>query len=185
MTEPADHAIHVRSAAAAGPGRAVIAARAAVGVLGIVVGFAVAAAIDGSDGPPSASASEPATSRGAMPSILVHITHGPEHPTRAALGFAVAEAAVRQGHTVSVFLAGDGVQLVRDGVLDNLNGLGTGNLRQLWDGVVAGGARVYLSGGSSRARGIGEADVSGKDVEMAGPDRLVELSLEHDRMFTY
>ncbi|MFW6078369.1 MAG: DsrE family protein [Gemmatimonadota bacterium] len=39
---------------------------------------------------------------------------GPEHPTRAALGFAVAAAAGEQGHEVSVFLAGDGVQLALD-----------------------------------------------------------------------
>lgn len=118
-------------------------------------------------------------------SILVHITHGPEHPTRAALGFLVAEAALRQGHTVSLFLAGDAVQLAREAVLDNLNGLGTGNLRQLHDAIVAAGGRFYLSGGSSRARGVTDADIAGRPMEFASPDRLVELALEHERMFTY
>lgn len=117
--------------------------------------------------------------------ILVHITHGPEHPTRAALGFAVAAAALEQGHDVSVFLAGDAVQLLRDGVLDNLSGLGTGNLRALHDAIVASGGRFYLSGGSSKARGLTEHDVAGRPVEFAGPARLVELSLAHERMFTY
>lgn len=117
--------------------------------------------------------------------ILVHITHGPEHPTRAAIGFAVAHAALEQGHAVSVFLAGDAVQLMREGVLDNLVGLGTGNLRELHDGIVGRGGRFYLSGGSSKARGLTPEQLAGKTVEMAGPARLVELSLEHDRMFTY
>ena len=117
--------------------------------------------------------------------ILVHITHGPEHPTRAALGFAVAAAALEQGHSVSVFLAGDAVQLMRRGVLDNLAGLGTGNLRELHDAIVARGGTFYLSGGSSRARGLTEDQVAGRVAEMAGPARLVELSLAHDRMFTY
>jgi predicted peroxiredoxin len=117
--------------------------------------------------------------------ILVHITHGPEHPTRAALGFAVARAALEEGHSVAVFLAGDGVQLIRDGVLENLTGLGTGNLRELFDGIVAGGGRFYLSGGSSKARGVTEGDLAGKPAEFAGPPQLVRLSLEHDRMFTY
>ena len=116
--------------------------------------------------------------------ILVHITHGPEHPTRAALGFAVADAAVRAGHPVTLFLAGDAVQLMRPGVLDNLNGLGTGNLRALHDAIVASGGQLYLSGGSSRARGLDPADLS-SPVEMAGPDRLLALAIEHDRMFTY
>lgn len=117
--------------------------------------------------------------------ILVHVTHGPEHPTRAALAFAVAKAALDEGHQVSVFLAGDAVQLVREGVLDSLAGLGTGKLRELYDGIVSGGGRFYLSGGSSKARGVTEQDLAGRPAEFAGPPKLVQLSLEHDRMFTY
>lgn len=117
--------------------------------------------------------------------ILVHLTHGPEHPTRAALAFAVASAALDEGHQVSVFLAGDAVQLIREGVLDSLTGLGTGKLRELYDAMVTGGARFYLSGGSSKARGVTEHDLQGKPAEFAGPPQLVRLSLEHDRMFTY
>ena len=118
-------------------------------------------------------------------SILVHVTHGPEHPTRAALAFAVARAALDDGHKVSLFLAGDAVQLIRDGVLDSLNGLGTGNLRESYEALAAGGARFYLSGGSSKARGVTEQDLGGKPAEFAGPPKLVKLSLEHERMFTY
>ena len=38
-----------------------------------------------------------------MAKILVHITHGPEYPTRAALGFLVAEADIEEGHPVTLF----------------------------------------------------------------------------------
>jgi uncharacterized protein len=117
--------------------------------------------------------------------ILVHITHGPEHPTRAALAFAVAKAALDEGHRVSIFLAGDAVQLIRDEVLNVLTGLGTGKLRESYDALAAGGARFYLSGGSSQARGVSEQDIAGKPAEFAGPPQLVRLSLEHDRLFTY
>jgi uncharacterized protein len=120
-----------------------------------------------------------------MASILVHITHGPEQPTRAALGFLVAKAALDEGHSVSLFLAGDAVQLIRDAVLDNLIGLGTGKLRESYDAIVAGGGRFYLSGMSAKGRGVTDADISGKPAEFAMPNVLVRLSLEHDRMFTY
>ena len=40
----------------------------------------------------------------ALANILVHITSGPEHPTRAALGFLVARAAIEEGHSVNLFL---------------------------------------------------------------------------------
>ena len=117
--------------------------------------------------------------------ILVHVTQGPEQPTRAALAFLVAKTALDDGHTVTLFLAGDAVQLIRDPVLDNLVGLGTGRLRDLYDAIVKGGGRFYLSAGSSNARGITETDLKGKPAEFATPPVLVRLSIEHDRMFTY
>ena len=120
-----------------------------------------------------------------MAKILVHLTHGPEHPTRAALAFLIAKTAIDEGHSVTLFLAGDAVQLIRDGVLDNLSGLGTGKLRESFDAIVAGGGRFYLSGLSSKSRSVTEADLAGKPAEFAMPNVLIRLSLEHDRMFTY
>ena len=120
-----------------------------------------------------------------MASLLVHVTHGPEAPTRTALGFLVARAAVEEGHEVALFLAGDAVQLLRDEVLDSLSGLGTGSLRESFDAIAAGGGRFYLSGMSSKARGIDAAALEGKPAEMAMPNRLVQLVFEHDRVLTY
>ncbi len=59
-----------------------------------------------------------------VPKILIHMTSGPESPTRAALGFLVAKAAIEEGHDVDLFLARDSVQLLRDSVLDSLVGSG-------------------------------------------------------------
>ncbi len=120
-----------------------------------------------------------------MGKLLVHITHGPEAPTRAALGLLVAQAATEEGHQVSVFLAGDAVQLIRDAVLDSLTGLGTGSLRESFDATAAGGGRFYLSGMSSKARGVTDGDLEGKPAEFAMPKRLVQLAFEADRALTY
>src|SRR5688500_11805276 len=120
-----------------------------------------------------------------MAKILVHVTVGPENPSRAALAFLVAKSAIDEGHSVSLFLAGDAVQLIRDAVLDNLAGLGTGILREHYDAIVAGGARFYQSWMSGIARGVSEADISGKPAEFAMPNVLVRLALDHDLMFTY
>jgi predicted peroxiredoxin len=120
-----------------------------------------------------------------MSKILVHLTHGPAAPTRAALAFIVAKAALDEGHNVSLFLAGDAVQLLRDAVLDNLVGLGTGKLCEHYEAIVAGGGRFYLSGMSAKARGVTEADLQGKPAEFVMPNVLVRLSLDHDRTLTY
>ena len=121
----------------------------------------------------------------AVATILVHVTCGPESPTKAALGFLVAKAAVDEGHEVTMFLAGDAVQLLRDSVIDSLTGLGTGSLRESYDAVVAAGTRIYASGMSSKARGVSDDDLEGKPVELAMPTRLVQLALDADRVLTY
>lgn len=116
-----------------------------------------------------------------MSSLLIQITHGPEAPTRAALGFLVARSAAEAGHDVSLFLAGDAVQLLREPVLDSLVGLGTGSLRESYDAIVEQGGTFYVSGMSSKARGF---EPNGR-AEAATPARLVELVLAADRVLTY
>ena len=117
--------------------------------------------------------------------ILIHVTTGTENPTKAALAFLVARTAAEEGHSVSLFLAGDAVQLIRDNVLDNLTGLGTGKLREHFDALVKSGAKFYLSGNSSKARGVTDADLQGKPAEFALPNVLVNLLVNNDRSLTY
>ncbi|MDX6398719.1 MAG: uncharacterized protein QOJ43_2127 [Gaiellaceae bacterium] len=116
-----------------------------------------------------------------MSKLLIQITHGPESPTRAALGFLVARSAAEAGHDVSLFLAGDAVQLLREATLDSLVGLGTGSLRESHDAIVERGGKFYVSGMSSKAR---DFEPNGA-AEAAMPEQLVELVLEADRVLTY
>ncbi|MFD2201096.1 DsrE family protein [Shivajiella indica] len=125
------------------------------------------------------------TSNESKMKILIHITSGPENPTKAALGFLMAKTAVEEGYSVSMFLAGDAVQLLRNDVLDNLVGLGTGKLRAHYDTIVNAGVKFYLSGMSSKSRGLSEADLKDKPAEFAMPNVLLQLSVDSDRMFVY
>ena len=120
-----------------------------------------------------------------MAHILVNLTHGPEHPFRAALGFLMAATACEKGHQVSIFLAGDATQLIRDAVIDNLVGLGSGELRSHFDKVRAGNGRIYLSKLSGGARGVSDDDIVGKGAEFVMPQKLFELVLEADKVLTY
>jgi predicted peroxiredoxin len=129
---------------------------------------------------PNAEPMQPAKAR-----ILVHLTAGVENPTKAALAFLVARTAIENGHSVSMFLAGDAVQVLRDAVLDSVSGIGTGRLRDHYDVIVKGGGKFYLSGMSSNARGLSAAELQGKPAELAPPALLLKLAIDHDRMFTY
>ena len=120
-----------------------------------------------------------------MSRLLVHIATGPENPTRVALGLLVARSALEAGHEVDVFIAGDGVAVLRPESLDAGNGIGTGSLREHVDALVAGKARFFVSGLSSKARGLTPDALGGLEVTMAPPTRLVELAFEADRVISY
>ncbi|MBD2701748.1 DsrE family protein [Spirosoma sp. BT702] len=117
--------------------------------------------------------------------FLIHVTCGPDNPTKAALAFLVAKTATDEGHTVALFLAGDAVTLLKDSELDKVVGLGTGKLRDHYDAIVKAGGKFYLSGMSSKARGLSDAEIAGKPAEFAMPTVLVRLATDSDKMFTY
>ena len=120
-----------------------------------------------------------------MGRLLVHIATGPENPTRVALALLVARSAMDAGHTVELFLAGDAVGVLRPATLDAGHGIGTGAFREHVDALVAGGATLYASGMSSKARGLDVEALGGLAITMAPPTRLVELAFEADRVLTY
>lgn len=117
--------------------------------------------------------------------FLVHITTGPDNPTTAALGFIVAMTAQKEGHTVNVFLAGDGASLITDAAISSVEGKGTGKLADHFKALVEGGAHIYISGMSAKARDITDADLAGKPAEFAMPAKLVELAAAADVVLVY
>jgi uncharacterized protein len=120
-----------------------------------------------------------------MARFLIHIHTGPENPTKAALGFLVAVNALKEGHEVDLFLAGDGVHLLGDEALGSLEGVGTGNLGAHFEAIVDGGGRFYLSGMSAKARGYDDSLLEGRPAEFAMPDVLVRLAAAADATLVY
>ena len=120
-----------------------------------------------------------------MPKFLIHIHTGPENPTKAALGFLVAATALREGHQVDLFLAGDGVSLLGPDALQSLEGKGTGKLSAHLEAIIAGGGKLYLSGMSAKARGFDETILKDRPAEFAMPDVLIRLAAEADVTLTY
>ena len=116
-----------------------------------------------------------------MAQMLVHLATGPENPTRAALALLVARTAVEEGHEVRVFLAGDGVQLARQETAAAAAGIGTGSVAEHLAALKSAGVTIFLSGMSSKARGIEAAD----GFELAPPQKLVELASWAETTLTY
>ncbi len=116
-----------------------------------------------------------------MARILVHSATGPDDPTRAALALLIAKTAAEEGHEVQVFLAGDGVHLASSETAEATNGLGTGSVAEHLAALQNAGLTVFLSGMSSKARGI----EGGEGFELAPPQKLVELAVWAETTLTY
>lgn len=120
-----------------------------------------------------------------MAHVLVHIHTGPDDPTKAALGCLVAATALKDGHKVDLFLAGDGVHLLSADALQNLEGLGTGKVGEHIASISSSGGNFYLSGMSAKARGYNESLLEGHPAQFAMPDVLVKLATEADTVLCY
>src|SRR3954453_22927506 len=116
-----------------------------------------------------------------MARILVHSATGPDNPTRAALALLIAKTALEEGHDVNVFLAGDAVYLADPEKAAETTGLGTGEASEHLAALHGGGLTVFLSGMSSKARGI----EGGEGYELCPPQKLVELATWAETTLTY
>jgi predicted peroxiredoxin len=120
-----------------------------------------------------------------MAKVLIHLTTGPENPTRAALALLVARTAADEGHDVRVFIAGDGVHLARPATAAATHGIGTGSFAEhYWEALVQRGVPILRSGMSSKGRGI-DAETAAGSVELAPPTKLIELATCADATLTY
>lgn len=120
-----------------------------------------------------------------MAHILVHIHTGPADPTKATLGCLVAATAAKEGHEVSVFMAGDAVHLLAPDNVSTLTGTGTGALSDHLPAIADAGGRFYLSGMSAKARGYDAGLLDGYPAEFAMPDKLVALATAADSVLCY
>ena len=120
-----------------------------------------------------------------MSKFLIHIHTGPDNPNKATLGCVIAATAVKQGHDVTVFLAGDGVHLFAPDTIASMEGQGTGRLTDHLAAIQDGGGRFFLSGMSAKARGYDESLLEGRPAEFAMPDVLIRLADEADTVLCY
>ena len=120
-----------------------------------------------------------------MSKILIHIHSGPDLKNKATLGMLVAVSAIKDGHDVSLFLAADGVHLLKCSETGKVVGEGTGDLKEHLDFLQSANTTLWVSGMSAKARGYDENLLEGFNAEFAMPNRLVEASLEADTVLCY
>ena len=117
--------------------------------------------------------------------VLVHIYSGLESKNKITLGLLVALTAEKNDHKVTLFLAGDGVQILNCKKAGEIVGQGTGDLYEHLQNLKNSKVTIYVSGMSAQSRGYDEKLLNGYTAEFVMPDVLVEESIKADTVLCY
>ncbi len=117
--------------------------------------------------------------------VLVHIYSGLESKNKITLGLLVALTAEKNDHRVTLFLAGDGVQILNCKKAGEIVGQGTGDLYEHLQNLKNSKITIYVSGMSAKSRGYDEKLLDGYTAEFVMPDVLVEESIKADSVLCY
>jgi len=117
--------------------------------------------------------------------VLVHIYSGLESKNKITLGLLVALTAEKNDHKVTLFLAGDGVQILDCKKAGEIVGQGTGDLYEHLQNLKNSKVTIYVSGMSAQSRGYDEKLLNGYSAEFVMPDVLVEESIKADSVLCY
>ena len=117
--------------------------------------------------------------------VLVHIYSGLEYKNKVTLGLLVALTAEKNDHKVTLFLAGDGVNILNCKKTGEIIGQGTGDLYEHLENLKNSKITIYVSGMSAKSRGYDEMLLDGYKAEFAMPDVLVEESIKADSVLCY
>ena len=117
--------------------------------------------------------------------VLVHIYSGLESKNKITLGLLVALTAEKNDHKVTLFLAGDGVQILNCKKAGEIVGQGTGDLYVHLQNLKNSKITIYVSGMSAKSRGYDEKLLDGYNAEFVMPDVLVEESIKADSVLCY
>ena len=117
--------------------------------------------------------------------VLVHIYSGLESKNKITLGLLVALTAEKNDHKVTLFLAGDGVQILNCKKAGEIVGQGTGDLYEHLQNLKKSKVTIYVLGMSAKSRGYDEKLLDGYSAEFVMPDVLVEESIKADSVLCY
>ena len=117
--------------------------------------------------------------------VLVHIYSGLESKNKITLGLLVALTAEKNDHKVTLFLAGDGVEILNCKKAGEIVGQGTGDLYEHLQNLKNSKITIYVSGISAKSRGYDEKLLDGYTAEFVMPDVLVEESIKADSVLCY
>ena len=117
--------------------------------------------------------------------VLVHIYSGLESKNKVTLGLLVALTAEKNDHKVTLFLEGDGVDILSFNKAGEIVGQGTGDLYEHLENLKNSKITIYVSGMSAKSGCYDETLLEAYKAEFVMPDVLVEEAIKADSVLCY
>ena len=117
--------------------------------------------------------------------VLVNICSGLKSKNKVTLGLLTALAAENEGHQVTLFLEGNGVNILNCKTAGETVDKGAGDLYEHLENLKNSNVTIYVSGLSAKSRGYDESLLEGYKAEFAMLDVLVDESIKADSILCY
>ena len=117
--------------------------------------------------------------------VLVNIYSGLKSKNKVTLGLLAALTAENEGHQVTLFLEGEGVNILNCKTAGEIVGKGTGDLYEHLENLKNSNVTIYVSEMSAQSRGYDETLLNGYKAEFVMPNVLIEESIKADSVLCY
>ncbi len=117
--------------------------------------------------------------------VLVNIYSGLKSKNKVTLGLLAALTAENEGHQVTLFLEGEGVNILNCKTAGEIVGKGTGDLYEHLENLKNSNVTIYVSEMSAQSRGYDKKLLNGYKAEFVMPNVLIEESIKADSVLCY
>ena len=117
--------------------------------------------------------------------VLVNIYSGLKSKNKVTLGLLAALTAENEGHQVTLFLEGEGVNILNSKTAGEIVGKGTGDLYEHLENLKNSNVTIYVSEMSAQSRGYDKTLLNGYKAEFVMPNVLIEESIKADSVLCY
>ena len=117
--------------------------------------------------------------------VLVNICSGLKSKNKVTLGLLAALAAENEGHQVTLFLEGNGVNILNCKTAGEIVGKGIGDWYEHLENIKNSNVKIYFSEISAKSRGYDNTILHGYKAEFAMPNVLIEESIKADSVLCY
>ena len=117
--------------------------------------------------------------------VLVNIYSGLKSKNKVTLGLLAALTAENEGHQVTLFLEGEGVNILNCKTAGEIVGKGIGDLYEHLENLKNSNVTIYVSEMSAQSRGYDKTLLHGYKAEFVMPNVLIEESIKADSVLCY